>query len=199
MSFGARIDKDDVDIITATVKLKVTYQNDATQERTVTVLVKTVCHNPSQSAAPVVLYDFVTVSWYDTADSYILTWTKSNDEDWSNATSVMVVGSESYTITGLEYNTNYKYKVVAATCNDPNDPEEYNFKTGSEPGLLVFGAVYGGGRMANVGGKTEMAIINCDSIHAVYGGNDIAKTVYGNHSKVVEQSVYELIYLIDIF
>lgn len=171
---------------TATVKVTVTYQNGATQERTATVLLKTVCHNPSQSAAPVVLYDFVTVSWYETADSYILTWTKSNDEDWNNATSVTVVGSESYTITGLEYNTNYKYKVVAATCNDPNDPEEYNFKTGSEPGLLVFGAVYGGGRMANVGGKTEMAIINCDSIHAVYGGNDIAgvvlDTIAANHA-----------------
>ena len=169
---------------TATVKVTVTYQNGATQERTATVLLKTVCHNPTQAAAPVVLYDFVTVSWHETADSYTLTWTKSSDTEWSNATSVTVVGSESYTITGLDYNTNYKYKVTA-DCNT-GEIFEYNFKTGSEPGLLVFGAVYGGGRMANVGGKTEMAIINCDSIHAVYGGNDIAgvvlDTIAANHA-----------------
>ncbi len=42
---------------------------------------------------------------------------------------------------------------------------------------MIGGAVFGGGRMANVGGKTEVVIINTDSIGAVYGGNDIAGEV----------------------
>lgn len=46
-------------------------------------------------------------------------------------------------------------------------------------GVTIFGAVFGGGRMADVGGKTDVTIVNCDTISAIYGGNDIAGTVSG--------------------
>ena len=40
--------------------------------------------------------------------------------------------------------------------------------------------------MANVTGNTEVVIINCDSIGAVFGGNDIAGSVQGaNGSNIV--------------
>ena len=43
----------------------------------------------------------------------------------------------------------------------------------------IGGAVFGGGRMADVGTNTVVTIVNCDTISAVYGGNDIAGTVRG--------------------
>lgn len=47
-------------------------------------------------------------------------------------------------------------------------------------GPVVRGAVFGGGRMANVGGGTEIIVHSADSISAVYGGNDIAGWVQGD-------------------
>lgn len=47
-------------------------------------------------------------------------------------------------------------------------------------GPIIRGAVFGGGRMANVGGCTEMYIHSTDSISTVYGGNDIAGWVQGD-------------------
>ena len=44
---------------------------------------------------------------------------------------------------------------------------------------VVSGAVFGGGRMADVNGNTVITVVNCDTIGAVYGGNDIAGTVGG--------------------
>ena len=51
------------------------------------------------------------------------------------------------------------------------------FKTVNGP--VVRGAVYGGGRMANVGGGTAVIIHSADSIQSLYGGNDIAGWVQG--------------------
>lgn len=52
---------------------------------------------------------------------------------------------------------------------------------------LIKGYVVGGGRMASVGsntveGGTSITVHNCDSIYAIYGGNDIAGWVHGNAS-----------------
>lgn len=41
----------------------------------------------------------------------------------------------------------------------------------------IGGAVYGGGRVANINGSTLVKIVNCESIDAVFGGNDIAGKV----------------------
>ena len=49
----------------------------------------------------------------------------------------------------------------------------------------VKGAVFGGGRMADVVGNTVVTVVNCDTISAVYGGNDIAGTVQGNYGSTI--------------
>ena len=50
---------------------------------------------------------------------------------------------------------------------------------------VVRGAVFGGGRMANVGGNTAVTVHNCDSIPYVYGGNDISGQVLGSDGSLV--------------
>ena len=169
-----------------TVTITYTHPNNGStsiQVRTAMVLVKTSCHNPAQSSAPVITYEGVTVSWYPTAESYLVSWKKASETTW---TSVGVGEVQSYHITGLDYDTDYQYKVEAAcTPPDPNPAAVFSFHTCEQPGLLVYGAVFGGGRMGDVVGKTEVAIINCDSIHAVYGGNDIAKTVSGDDGATI--------------
>lgn len=49
----------------------------------------------------------------------------------------------------------------------------------------VKGAVFGGGRMADVVGNTVVTVVNCDTISAVYGGNDIAGTVNGDYGSTI--------------
>ena len=51
---------------------------------------------------------------------------------------------------------------------------------------VIHGAVFGGGRMANVGGNTNITIHNADSIYAVYGGNDIAGWVQGDGGATIQ-------------
>lgn len=165
---------------TATITVTVTYSNGATRTRSAEVTLTSLCGHPLQAAAPVVSYEDVTVSWVSTnATSYSVSWKKDeNAAPWSTPA---VTTETSYTITGLDYNTDYIYKVEATCASpDPNSPAEYPFTTGVEPGLLVYGSVFGGGRMADVDGKTEVVIINCEEIGAVYGGNDIAGEVLGN-------------------
>ena len=164
---------------TATLTLTVTYAGGVTQTRTATVTVRTQCQNPTvQDANKVITYVGVTVSWLPTAESYEVSWKKDGAATWS---SITVGDVTSYTITGLEYETDYSYK-VSAICEGTVQlgATEYAFKTPKEPGLFVSGAIFGGGRMANVGGKTEVVVINCDSIGAIFGGNDIAGSVEGN-------------------
>ena len=166
----------------ATLTLTVTYQNGATQTRTATVTVRTLCRNPEKASDPVVTYVGVTVSWVATADSYTVSWKKAS-EDWSAASSVTVGDVTSYTITGLAFDTEYQYKVTTE-CGTNTAPV-YSFTTKAEPGLMVGGAIFGGGRMADVTGKTEIVVVNCDSIGAIYGGNDIAGEVKNaNGSKI---------------
>ena len=168
----------------ATLKLKVTYNNGMTQESTVTVTAKTPCQNPQQAATPVVNYNDVTVTWYDIADKYKLEW-KTTSGSWSEPVEVNSPNANtvSYRITDLAFNTDYTYRVTAYCGDHYLDPPASTgtFKTAGEPDLLIYGSVFGGGRVANVTGKTEVVIVNCDSIGAVYGGNDIAGTVQGNN------------------
>ena len=166
---------------TATLTLVVTYNDGATQTRSATVTVTTACQHPIQAAAPMVSFDDVTVSWYNVATSYVVKWKKKNSNDaWSQ--SAELSGSQpvlSYPIIGLEPNTTYQYKVEAkcGTSAAFGDAHVYEFTTKEEAHALVYGAIYGGGRMANVKGKTEITIVNCDSIGAIFGGNDIAGEV----------------------
>lgn len=173
---------------TATVKLVVTYDDGSTQERQATIRLTTDCQNPTQAAAPVLNYDDVTLSWYNIADHYELYYRKNRATyPWDTVPVGHSTGEiASYTLHGLEYDTVYQYK-VKAFC-DPSGPGcvdptiVYTFETRDKPNLLIYGSVFGGGRMADVKGKTEIEIVNCDSIGAVFGGNDIAGTV-GNGTK----------------
>lgn len=163
----------------ATLTLTVTYNDGSKQMLTATIKVKVECQNPGQEDYPIVTYDNVTVTWYNTADRYKIYWTKEEGV-WNDANDSIVEGTNSYTFTDLDYNTTYWYK-VAAFCNDiemPN-PIVFEFTTQSAPDLMIYGSVFGGGRMADVTGSPTIVIINCDTIGAVFGGNDIAGTVKG--------------------
>ena len=163
---------------TATLTLTVTYADGSTQTRTATITVKTECGHPVQASAPHVTYEGVTVSWVRTSTSYTVSWSA---DDWSTSASANVGDVTSYTITNLAVETDYQYKVEAVcTPADASAATVYSFTTKEQAGLLVYGAIFGGGRMANVTGKTSVVVINCDSVSAVYGGNDIAGAVQGN-------------------
>lgn len=180
---------------TATLTLTVTFGTGAaqvSQTLTVDITVKTDCKNPAQESAPVVNYEDVVVTWNATSNKYLVEWKKSSDA-WSAASNATVEGSNSYTITGLDYATTYDYRVTA-WCSDAwlSAPASAtgSFTTKTEPtSSMIYGSVFGGGRMANVTGKTEVVIINCDSISAVYGGNDIAGSVLGSDGSTITLGV----------
>ena len=167
----------------ATLTLTVTYgsgTSQVTETRTATVTVKTQCQNPAQASAPVVTYEDVTLSWLPSADSYKVEWTI--DATWDTLVEVDNVTSYTIPLSQLKYAKTYQYRVVAK-CGDsyltpPTPPN--TFTTLAEPGVVILGAIYGGGRMADVTGNTEVVMVNCDSVMAVYGGNDIAGTVSGS-------------------
>ena len=170
---------------TATVKLTVTYDDNSKQTATATVLVKTPCQNPGNVSATVNSLG-ATVTWNPTAENYLVIWKENNDPIWNDTVAVGDVTS--YTITGLEYNgVTYDYQ-VKAPC-DSHTPTSHQFTTVAEPGLLIAGAIFGGGRMADVTGKTEVVVVNCDSIGAIFGGNDIAGTVQGNDGSTITLGV----------
>lgn len=169
----------------ATLTLTVTYPGGVTQTRTATVTVKTHCQNPTVlNENTVVTYVGATISWLPSADEYKVFWKKHSESTWVNVT---VGDVTSYTISGLEYNIEYDY-MVQATC-DNDDPTAYSFTTLKEPGLMVTGNIFGGGRMADVGGKTEIVIVNCDSIGGIFGGNDIAGEVQGADGSTITLGV----------
>ncbi len=174
---------------TATVTLTVSYPSGATQTSSATVQVRMECGNPTQAAAPIINDNSVTVSWVASADQYRVEWRKQGE---TYGTPVEVGDITSYTITGLDYNTNYEYRVTGRCGSNwqtaPANPTG-TFKTQKEPNLVVYGAIFGGGRMADVTGKTEIAIINCDSIGAIFGGNDIAGEVKGNNGSTITLGV----------
>ena len=176
---------------TATLKLVVTYGEHgegARQTRTATVTVLTPCQNPAMNGAPEVTETGVTLSWYPTATSYMVSWQKAGASSWN---SVSLGNVTSYTIRGLDFATTYYYKVRANSCTT-EDPTPGSFTTLEEPeGLVLFGAVFGGGRMADVHGKTEVVIINANDINAVYGGNDIAGKVRNENGSTITLGVNE--------
>lgn len=51
---------------------------------------------------------------------------------------------------------------------------------------VIHGYVVGGGRMANVNGNTNITVHSCDSIYALYGGNDIAGWVQGEDGATIQ-------------
>lgn len=179
---------------TATLTLTVTFgtgASAATMTRTVDIEVQTTCQNPAQAAAPTVGYEGATVTWNATATKYRVEWKKTS-ADWASASSAEVEGETSYTITGLDNNTEYDYRVTAF-CNGAYlaapASATGSFTSKNITSCLVYGAVFGGGRMADVNGKTEVVIINCDSISAVYGGNDIAGSVVGTDGSTITLGV----------
>ena len=179
---------------TATLTLTVTFGTGASeykQTHSVDITVKTSCHNPAQAAAPDINYEGVTVSWYPTSTSYNVSLKESGG---SYGAPVAVGNVTSYTFTGLAANTTYYYKVAAVCGGGEGDPTEYSFTTKAAHGLVVYGSIFGGGRMADVNankvdGKTEVVIINCDTIGAIYGGNDIAGTVQGSNGSIITLGV----------
>ena len=174
--------------VSATITLTVTYSTGVTVSATSVIMVMTSCQNPAQASSPVVTYGSVSISWYPTATQYHLYWQKEGGS-WQGPA---VVNTTSYTFTDLDYNSNYIYKMVAL-CNGMEQPDayEYSFTTKEEPKALILGSVFGGGRMADVNGKTEVAIINTDSIGAVYGGNDIAGKVLGAAGATITLGINE--------
>ena len=173
---------------TATLTLTVTYPSGVTQEKSATVTVQTTCQNPALAAAPKVDYNDVTVSWYNIAQGYKLYWKKTADADWEER-EIEPSGSEvmSHTLPGLAATTEYQYKIQAKCGETWSDatPTTYTFTTGQAAELMIYGSVFGGGRMANVTGNTEVVIVNSDSIGAVYGGNDIAGAVQGSGGSTI--------------
>ena len=164
---------------TATLTLTVTYRDGSKQSTSANILVKTPCQNPPvQDENATVTFVGATVSWDPTATSYLVSWRVYDPDNSSSWNSHEVGDVTSYTITGLEYETKYEYKVKATSCSTAEPAGPYpTFTTLAEPGLMVTGAIFGGGRMADVGGMTEVVVVNCDSIGAIFGGNDIAGTV----------------------
>ena len=181
---------------TATLTLTITFgtgASAATMTRTVDINVKTTCQNPAQAAAPQISYEGVTLTWNATANKYKVEWKKTSD-DWATASVAEVEGSNSYFIpeSALTSEAEYVYRVTA-WCNDaylstPLSPTG-SFTAKTTSGVLIYGAVFGGGRMADVNGKTEVVIINCDTLSAVYGGNDIAGSVVGNDGSTITLGV----------
>ena len=51
---------------------------------------------------------------------------------------------------------------------------------------VIHGYVVGGGRMAKIGGNTHVTVHSCDSIYALYGGNDIAGWVQGDGGATIQ-------------
>lgn len=186
----------------ATLTLTVTYgtgTNQVTETRTATVTVKTSCQNPDQAAAPVVTFEDVTLSWLPSADSYKVEWT--SDATWGD-TLVEVGNVTSYTIpmSQLKYAKTYQYRVVAKCGDSYLTPTTSNsFTTLAQADVVILGAVYGGGRMADVDGNTEVQMINCDSVMAVYGGNDIAGTVSGKATITLGTTASEKVRVFDVY
>lgn len=172
----------------ATLTVTVTYADNSQQTSSATVLVKTPCQNPTVLTANTeVTYVGATIHWTPTAETYKVSWKTTSASTWEF---VEVGNVSSYTITGLAFNQTYNYKVQATSCttSDPSGPYP-TFTTLEEPGLMVTGAIFGGGRMADVTGKTEVVIVNCDSIGAIFGGNDIAGTVQGTDGSTITVGV----------
>ena len=174
---------------TATLTLTLTFSSGetmATLVRETTITVNTQCQNPAQAAAPIVNYNDVTVTWYPTATQYKVQWKKASESDWNHAGSVEVGDVTSYTIQNLDQ-VLYQYRVIAKCGGEYNPPTNPtgSFTPEEAPELMIYGSVFGGGRAANVTEKTEVVIINCDSIGAVYGGNDIAGSAGGDDGSVI--------------
>ncbi|MBO7489991.1 MAG: fibronectin type III domain-containing protein [Bacteroidales bacterium] len=137
------------------------------------------CDAPTSVATGEVTTDGATISWDEsaTADSYTVSYRVHGDVDWTEAANSLT--TTSYTFTGLVQGTSYDYRVQAvcgggasAWTTSGESPFQVSFKP-----PLIKGAVFGGGRMANVEGKTTVEVKECQAIGSVFGGNDIAGEV----------------------
>lgn len=176
---------------TATLTLTVSYQDGSTQTLSTTILLKTDCQNPQLAGQPIVNHSGVRVSWYNTnADAYRLWWRKKNSGEWASIDKGTDT-SHFFPVNLLEYEATYEFW-ISASCGGNYKPlsgDPFEFTAMPEAGLVVHGAIYGGGRMANVTGNTEVVVINCDSIGGVYGGNDIAGEVEGDNGSTIQLGV----------
>lgn len=168
--------------LTATLTVTVTYDGGATQTRTATITLTSDCGNPRVHVVAVNGNE-ATVGWAHTSTAYQLRYRyeSSTTDDWI-ATINGIGDVTEYTIIGLEYSSDYVFE-VAAECTpstvDWTGAFSASFTTGRTPKLMIAGAVFGGGRMADIEGNTNVTVANCDTITAVYGGNDIAGHVQG--------------------
>lgn len=137
------------------------------------------CDAPTSVATGEVTTDGATISWDEsaTADSYTVSYRVHGDVDWTEAANSLT--TTSYTFTGLVQGTSYDYRVQAvcgggasAWTTSGESPFQVSFKP-----PLIKGAVFGGGRMADVDGKTFVEVKECQAIGSVFGGNDIAGEV----------------------
>lgn len=174
--------------LTATLTVTVTYDRGATQTRTATITLTSSCGNPRVHVVAVNGNE-ATVGWAHTSTAYQLRYRyeSSTTDDWIETIDDIGDVTE-YTITGLEYSSDYYFE-VAAECTPSTvvwtGAFNATFTTGRTPKLMIAGAVFGGGRMADIEGKTKVTVANCDTITAVYGGNDIAGHVKGTSGSTI--------------
>lgn len=157
------------------------------EEQSITTLT---CPEVSNTGDAEISFQSSTVAWDATpaATSYIIELKENGDgdcnadNDWSDAESIVTTESP-YTFRNLKPSTKYKYRVTANNIGATPGPAACFTTEGTAP--YVGGSVFGGGRMADVGGDATVTIINCDSLGAVYGGNDIAGNVKGEGGTTV--------------
>ncbi len=87
------------------------------------------------------------------------------------------------TVTVTYTNGTTQSKTVNIAMSNAVDRRELPY---AQNAPVVRGYVVGGGRMANVGGNTSVTVHSCDSIYALYGGNDIAGWVQGDNGATIQ-------------
>lgn len=140
------------------------------------------CDAPTAVTATTV-YQTMTISWTSAASKFEVS-VKPEDGDWTDP---IVVKTTSCTMPNLAASTNYQVRVRTVCAADSYSEWTVAagpFTTDDLP-PFIGGSVFGGGRMADVNGYTVVDIVNCDSIGAVYGGNDIAGRVRGDNGSTI--------------
>ena len=113
---------------------------------------------------------------------------KNSDGTWPLATTLRVVAP----VNG-EHTVQIYFKVRYKNGSEQRDTVQLTLKYNkknvtpeAKNAPVVRGAVFGGGRMANVGGSTHIIVHSADSINTLYGGNDIAGWVQGDDGATIE-------------
>ena len=133
------------------------------------------CIAPSDLTSTTTTLSSATVSWTSTgAVSYTVAYKQHDAGEWTEVAEP--VTATTYTFNNLVSNTEYDFRVKSNCGGGSSDwAVVSNSTVNSKP--VIGGAVFGGGRMADVEGSTLVTVNNCKAIGAVYGGNDIAGKV----------------------